>query len=138
MSYYFASVEHIETLKEEIAQYKLKTPPGFDGTGMQTLRRCYNGIGPDAWSNRFRQFTTKILRAFEPEALIHDWEYTFMPKTYKAFTAANFRFLVNGILYSYKAWPKSAFLRQCGRCVVLALLCQLFGWRGYREAVNVK
>ena len=133
--YYFASIEKIAALLLQIRAAKLSTPQGFSDSSAETLRKCYNGVGPDAWSSRFREFVTWLLEPFEPDALIHDWEFTFAPRTYKAFTAANWRFLCNGVRFAiYKhRFKLRAVIVQSIKAVALALLCQIFGWRGYRN-----
>ena len=133
--YYFASPEHIEELKKQVCSAGLDAPDAFFMASCEELRAVYNGIGPDRWSSRFRGFVTRLLRWFEPEALIHDWEYTFQPKTYRAFTVANVRLLYNGVRFAVMThgWTKAAF-QQAKRAAILALLCQLFGWGGYKQA----
>jgi len=133
--YYFASLEHVEELKKQVCSAGLSAPEAFFTTAIEELRSCYNGVGPDRWSSRFRGFVTKTLNWFEPEALIHDWEYTYQPKTYLAFTIANLRLLYNGVKFALRTqgWAKVAF-QQAKRAAVLALLCQLFGWGGYKQA----
>jgi len=131
MQSYFATEAHIRQLMWAVVEAKLSAPEDFDRTAPETLRVIYNGIGPDCWSDRFRRLTTRLLAMFEPEALIHDWEYTFQPKTYQAFTAANARFAINAVRYALR-YKRSAKYMLCG--ALLALLCQLFGWRGFKSA----
>ena len=72
---------------------------------------------------------------YEEEALIHDWEYTFQPKTRLHFLIANLRFAVNAVIAAYVR--SGAFSRRFwidgGLGIALAGLCQLFGWTGYRQ-----
>lgn len=134
MQEYFATVEHIQYLVRQIKGAKLSVPQAFWSTSEKDLRKCYNGIGPDRWSNRFRKLTTSLLEQFEPEALIHDWEYTYAPKTMWHFFVANIRFLYNGIKYAMFCFGASrAALSQCQLTLYLAVLCQLFGWSGYKQ-----
>ena len=136
--YYFASPERIEELKKQVCSAGLDAPDAFFMASREELRACYNGVGPDRWSSRFRAFVTKLLQWFEPEAMIHDWEYTYQPKTYFAFTIANLRLLYNGVKFALftQGWTKMA-LQQAKRAAVLALLCQLFGWGGYKQATPI-
>ena len=133
--YYFATPARIKSLRQQICDAGLHAPEAFFLADCEVLRACYNGIGPDRWSSRFRGFVTGLLRWFEPEALIHDWEYTYRPKTYRAFTVANLRLAWNGVRFAFflHGWDREAF-QQAKRAVVLALLCQLFGWSGYKQA----
>ena len=101
------------------------------------LQSCYNGIGPERWSSRFRKLTTDLLRFFESDALIHDWEYTYQPKTYIHFTLANLRFSANAFINAYDAgdgkW--STIWQQTYKGLLLAALCQAFGWSGYKASI---
>ena len=139
LMYYFAAIDKIAALLLKIRAAELSTPPGFFESNVETLRKCYNGVGPDAWSRRFRKFVTWLLEAFEPDALIHDWEFTFSPRTYSAFTAANWRFLCNGVrfaIFTYR-WNLRGVIVQSIKAIVLALLCQIFGWRGYKNRETI-
>jgi len=95
-------------------------PELFRFATIEVLQACYNGIGPDRWSSRFRRFTTWILTFLEASALIHDWEFTYQPKTYGYFTLANIRLAWNA---SKDHHPFSG--------ITAAVLCQLFGWKGF-------
>ena len=131
---YYADAAQIKKLRQLIADAKLNVPDGFEETSIENLQKCYNGIGPQAWSICFRSYVTRILNSFEPEALIHDWEYTYSPKQYCFFTIANVRFLLNGIKYSFYLYGlNSRTLKQVRLALILALLCQLFGWSAYRR-----
>ena len=119
---YNFSFEHIVFLRSHCYRSHLWVPDGFWMTTHEELQACYNGIGPDRWSSRFRRFTTWILTFLEAPALIHDWEYTYQPKTYGAFTMANLRLAYNAAKDNH---PFSG--------ITAAVLCQLFGWRGYEK-----
>ena len=135
MTEYDYSESHVAAVAALAADLNLVAPAGFYAASPAVLRRCYNGIGPDRWSGRFRKKVTELLEWFEPEALIHDWEYTFMPKTYAAFTLANLRFAANAAAAAGQLEPGAIpVLRRIGRGLLLALLCQLFGWQGFRDA----
>lgn len=130
---YFANIEHVDYLLRQIKAAKLNVPVGFN-TNSEILQQCYNGIGPDRWSSRLRRFTTALLEQFEPEALIHDWEYTYTAKTFWSFTIANIRFLYNGIKYAVFCYRFSKrTVRQIRLSICLAILCQLFGWNGFKK-----
>lgn len=127
---------HIRALRRHIITANLVAPAGFFQATDLELQRCYNGIGPDRWSKRFRKLTTDLLRFFESDALIHDWEYTFQPKSYIHFTVANARFLVNTFVAAYDSnrGSGSKIIKQTAKGALLALLCQLFGWSGYKSS----
>ena len=107
-------------------------PAGFFMSSDLQLQACYNGIGPDRWSSRFRKLTTNLLRFFESDALIHDWEYTYQPKTYMHFTLANLRFSANAFINAYDAgdgkWStiwQQTYKGVLGACQHLAGYCHL-------------
>lgn len=141
MSYHY-SRRHVNDLLKKVSNYKLSAPHGIYNTPISRLTKIYNGIGPDAWSSRFRKLVTNLLEWFEPEALIHDWEYEYAKRSYWAFTVANLRFAYNS---ARAAWieaksasgpPKRAKRRMWRRIragLLLALLCQIFGWNGFKK-----
>ena len=133
---YNFGLRHIQGLRRDIIANNLVAPAGFFRATDLELQQCYNGIGPDRWAPRFRDLVSKLLRSFEADALIHDWEYTFQPKTYTHFTIANARFLINTFVAAYAGnqgrWSK--IISQTAKGALLALLCQLFGWSGYKSA----
>jgi len=130
----YGTLEQVECLRDLVAERNLSAPARFWDTPPETLHRVYNGIGPDRWSARFRASVTALLERYEEEALIHDWEYTFQPKTRLHFLLANLRFAGNAIVAAYDR--SGAFSRRFwldgGLGIVLAILCQLFGWIGYK------
>ena len=136
---YFTTSQHIEYLLRQIKAAKLLVPEKFKAADPKDLRRCYNGIGPDRWSCRFREKATKDLEWLEPDALVHDWEYTYLPKTFWHFTVANVRFLYNGIKYAIfcSGFKRRAF-RRIRLVFVFTMLCQFFGWNGFKKAKDYK
>lgn len=140
MSYHY-SRRHVNDLLKRVSDYKLSAPPKMFNTPLAKLTKVYNGIGPGAWSSRFRKLVTRLLEWFEPEALIHDWEYEYAKRSYWAFTAANLRFAYNAAKAAWIEARRSVASRRAKRRMrrriraglLLALLCQLFGWRGFRK-----
>ena len=130
MTNYSYSVEHVHALRVFAFAHGFSAPPGFWRASDEELQAVYNGIGPDRWSTKFRGWVTRALDRFEFAALPHDWEYTYSPKTYWAFTTANARFATNCWIegWATKRWSviPLGFL--------LAIVCQLFGWSGYATA----
>lgn len=127
--------EHVWELLQLIREQDLLRPPSFDRENLETLCLVYNGIGPDAWPKRWRQWVTSVLCRYEAEALIHDWEFVFQPKTYLAFTRSNLRWACNSII---KAWhthrlADKLFWADAGGGVICALSCQLGGWQAYKS-----
>ena len=123
--YYHATQRHIADLQSVIRMKKMIAPDAFFKASVQKLQRCYNGIGPERWSARFRNSVTMLLDQLEAPALIHDWEWSYMPKTFRNFVMSNIRLTVN-------AWKDKRF-----RSGFLAgVLCLLFGWGGFRGGVK--
>ena len=120
--YYDFSLEHIRQLLAVAGLRKMHLPDGFESATIGELQKCYNGIGPDRWCPKFRRAITRLLEFLEAPALIHDWEYSQPVKSYGRFTAANWRLLVN-------SWKDGRF--RVG--LAAAVLCQLFGYSGYKE-----
>jgi len=120
---YNYSIEHVMRLKMHCVRRGLSLPERFLSAAPETLTECYNGVGPDRWSSRFRRFTTWVLTFLEASALIHDWEYEYQEKTYWAFTVANLRLAYNAARDRH---PVAGILG--------AVLCQCFGWRGFKNA----
>lgn len=126
---YCYSQEHIEKLRARCFKSRLSAPGYFWWMPLPVMREIYNGIGPDRWSSRFRKFVTWLLQWFEEEALIHDVDYASADKTYYYFTCANIRFFTNVCI---AAW-KRRHLRKIPLGFILALLCQTFGWSGFKN-----
>lgn len=118
---YDYSLEHVEDLRQHAEEKNMSIPEGFEYTPAEQLQECYNGIGPDRWSSRFRGTMTYALSFLESSALIHDWEYTYQPKTYGAFTKSNLRLAWNATKDGH---PVAG--------ITAGVLCQLFGWSGYK------
>lgn len=74
---YDYSPEEILEIANRVYDRNLSCPAQFFATPGWKLRAVYNGIGPDAWSSRFRNLVTKLLEKFTAPAMVHDWEYTF-------------------------------------------------------------
>ena len=126
------TVEHIRELLALIRGRGLLIPAAFR-EDLELLAQVYNGLGPERWPERCREWATRALSHYEPEALIHYWEYIFQSKTYLNFTIANLRFAVNSIInawHTHRAGKLFWYDAGCG--VALALLCQLGGWQAFK------
>lgn len=131
---YSYSFEHVQSLKMRCFSARLSMPYFFRFATIDDLRNCYNGIGPEAWAPGLRSIVTALLDRFEPEALIHDWEFTYQPRTYTAFTLANIRFAWNAFMCACSsADSRQSLLVQTGAGIALGLLCQIWGWQGYKN-----
>lgn len=131
---YHYSLEHVQTLKMQCFSARLSMPEPFRFSTVEELQAVYNGIGPEAWAPGLRSIVTALLDRFEPEALIHDWEYMYQPKTWGHFTAANLRFAWNAFICACSsADSRKNLLIQTGAGIALALLCQIFGWKAFQD-----
>lgn len=138
-------MNHVDSLLDHGRRIGIWASATFWQTPGETLRRCYNGIGPEAWSSRFRGLVTTLLAPFEIAALPHDFDFGTAPRTYLAFTVANIRFGVNAILEAFHRHPLRLPLDKAGRRelrrlaamilfgLLLAMLCQCFGWQGFKN-----
>ena len=126
------SRSHVRELRYLAVIHGLSAPDQFWAESEEWLTEFYNGIGPEAWSGKFRRLTTWLLEFFETDALIHDYEYSLPGKSYWKFTLANVRFAWNACVLAFGAY---SFRRACRVAVLgvfLALLCQIFGYGGYK------
>ena len=131
---YAYPLDHVRELRD-VALSRLSAPDSFRSEHLEILHGCYNGIGPDRWSTRFRAFVTWVLGFFEADALVHDYEYSLPQKSYWLFTVANLRFALNSVILAavrFGVARKTAKVAALG--LLLALLCQLFGYSGYKTA----
>ena len=112
----------INRIRTRIFFGRFSVPRDFFSTDAEVIARIYNGVGPEHWSARFRRFTSWVLDFLEAPAMIHDWEYTFQPKTYWRFTLANLRLAKNAARDGHPFAGLAA-----------ALLCQLFGWKSWKN-----
>ena len=125
------SRSYVRELRYLAVIHNLSAPDLFWTESEEILTDIYNGIGPESWSGWFRRLTTWMLEFFESDALIHDYEYVLPGKSYKMFTLANVRFAYNACKLAFGKY------RFCNACrvsllgVLLALLCQCFGYNGY-------
>ena len=119
----------IQYLRAFCNEFHAAAPESFWSASDAELAQAYNGVGADHWPNWLRAVLTTLLRSFQAAALVHDWEYSQNTKTYRAFTAANWHLAVNvarEALYDCRPGviPAGA---------MAALLCQIFGWRAYKQ-----
>ena len=130
---YHYSVDHIRELRQQIELYALSAPPEFFLTDDASLQTAYNGIGPESWCPVFRNLTSFLLQFFEADALIHDFEYSGKAKSYSHFTQANLRFAWNAAKLAFsRIGPLQKAVKVAALGLLLALLCQLFGYKGYK------
>ena len=127
VTYY--TVEYVESLRRHCARIGVRAPASFWTASPGRLAEAFNGIGPERWCPRFRSAVSWLLKPFFTAALPHDWEYSLPEKSFGAFTLANLRFAWNAALEALDERRPS----MAGTGIALALLCQVFGWNGYRN-----
>ena len=133
MAGYLYDIQEIQTLRSIAIQNKLSMPNSFLTADDIFLCACYNGIGPDRWSGYFRRITTWLLDFFAADALIHDYEYSLPAKSYFHFTMANLRFVWNAAVLAFSSYDKKKAIQITGLGLLLGLLCQFFGYDGYKN-----
>ena len=136
MSSYEYSLTHVRDLRNIAGFFRLSVPPGFWIAADAQLAEIYNGIGPERWSSRFRRLTTWLLQFFAADALIHDYEYSLPVKNYKKFTLANLRFAYNACKLAFGNYRIRKACRVSLFGILLALLCQCFGYSAYKAGVH--
>lgn len=119
---------HVRRVFFRCLDLRVYAPTSFARAKIWQLQAAYNGVGPDRWPHWLRRVVTWLLQRYEIAALPHDWEYCYSPKTYWSFTVANYRFALNATLEALEVGD----LAMIPRGIVFALVCQLFGWRGYK------
>lgn len=62
-----------------------------------------------------------------------DHQYSLQGKCYKKFTQANARFILNSFKIAFKSRPLKWAIRLFSMGCLLALLCQIFGYRNYLD-----
>ena len=123
----------VDVLRRSAAQLGMSAPAEFWRVSPEELALCYNGIGPEKWSSRFRKLTTVLLWFFREDALIHDYEFSRSKKSYLAFTIANVRFVVNACRKACRLYPGAMLIRIAAFALFLGVLCQIFGYKCYKE-----
>lgn len=128
------STEHVLELRARCLALELRLPYRFKWCPPRTLARVYNGLGPDKFPAWLRRGLTWLLRRFEAAALPHDYRYTYGPKNYWAFTVANLWLAVDCLVIAMDTPSVRRMLLDAALGLLMAFICQLGGWRGYKEA----
>ena len=129
----------VKELLKQVYVYRLSVPTAFKRENIETLEAVYNGIGPEHWNHLLRGIITALFLLFAPAALVHDYEFSVLPKNYKHFTQANCRLAYNCIrlaLFGKLRFFKNTLhsrLKLAGLGLLLAILCQLFGQKSYNN-----
>lgn len=115
-------IEYIDYLRAEGKAKRFNLPDDFCRTTSDKMVKLYNGIGAEWMPKWMRKLVTYICDRLEAPALVHDFEYSTNPKTFRRFTKANLRFAYN-----------AAKCRRPILGLVGAIICQLFGWWAFKN-----
>jgi len=130
--YYDISAAKIKALFRSCERDHLIAPHYFWSCDRRQLQAIYNGVGPAAWAPWLRKIITWLLRFFEEDALIHDVMFELAPRTFWAFILANAMFFINACIRAVRHRKYANIFWG----FLLAILCQLGGWCGFKN--NVK
>lgn len=123
------TTRRISYLRAFCCEFHASAPDSFWAATDAELALSFNGIGAEHWPKWLRAVLTVLLRPFQAAALVHDWEYSQKIKSYRAFSAANWRLAVNIAREAlYDCHPGVIPLG-----IMAAVLCQIFGWRAYKQ-----
>ena len=108
----------------------------------ETIRREYNGIGPEFFNPKLRAKVTEFLAIFEPAAVIHDMRNFESDGKRSAFDYANWEFLENcrkcaAAEYQWE-WKRPLRILKRWRAYAVAELMYKFvdgpaGWRAWMD-----
>ena len=111
---------------------------GLSGTGflsrfdIETIRREYNGIGPEFFQPDLRAKVTEFLSIFEPAAVLHDLRNYMSDGQRDAFNYANWEFLENCRKCADATYPWWSWKRYRARAVAKILYDFVSGAPGWR------
>ena len=134
----------VAELFEQVRKYHLSAPAAFLASDIETLQKCYNGIGPECWPVLLRKLVSELLQLFAAGALVHDFEFSQSEKSYRHFTQANVRLALNCVILAFvgpvrlvrPVRPNQFKLALLG--LLLAAVCQICGYSAYKTGgVNV-
>lgn len=116
------------------ARYMLEGQEILQDFSIPELERIYNGIGPDRFPEKIRDFVTSVNWLFEPAALIHDVEY-WIGGTKEYFTAANDRFRRNcyTIVKAEYGWYSPLRYHWLFKAWRFSGYCEEFGYEGFHK-----
>ena len=129
----------VAELLNKVREYHLSAPAAFFAADLETLQKCYNGIGPECWPVLLRKLASELLQIFAAGALVHDFEFSQSEKSYRHFTQANIRLAWNCMILAFvgpvrllrpirKNRMKLALLGG-----MLGVLCQIWGYSAYKS-----
>lgn len=69
------SVAEVAKIRKQAFAYALNGREVLSKYTNSELAEIYNGAGPDSWSTKGRELTTKLMNLFKPVILIHDVQF---------------------------------------------------------------
>ena len=127
-----AILEKIKELIDRIDEIGLVGNGFLSRFDCETIRREYNGIGPEFFKPELRAKVTEFLAIFEPAAVIHDMRNYESDGTKDAFHYANWEFLENCRKCADSAYPWWNWKRYRARTVAKILFDFVDGSPGWR------
>ena len=143
----------VAELFEQVRKYHLSAPAAFLASDIETLQKCYNGIGPECWPVLLRKLVSELLQLFAAGAcvagffpvacaLVHDFEFSQSEKSYRHFTQANVRLALNCVMLAFVGPVRLVRPVRQNRLklalfgVLLAVACQIWGYKAYKTGGN--
>ena len=132
----------VAELLNKVRKYHLSAPAAFFAADLETLQKCYNGIGPECWPVLLRKLASELLQIFAAGALVHDFEFSQGKKSYKHFTQANIRLAFNCVMLAFFGPVRLVRPVRQNRLklallgILLAVTCQIWGYKPYKAGGN--
>lgn len=125
-------ISDVATLRAKAEYLGLDDNKLFSIYSTEQMAEVYNGVGPDRFSWRFRNFLSELNRTILPAVLIHDLDYDF-GGTWADFYAANRRLGRNArkcvrAKYSRKSLKYWVYL---AKIALFVILCNKRGKPGW-------
>ena len=127
-----AILEKVKELIDRIYDIGLVGTDFLSRFDRETIRREYNGIGPEFFDPALRAKVTEFLSVFEPAAVIHDMRNYESDGQRDAFHYANWEFLENCRKCADAAYPWWSWKRYRARAVAKILFDFVDGSPGWR------
>ena len=126
----------VAELLNKVREHHLSAPAAFFAADLETLQKCYNGIGPECWPVLLRKLVSELLQIFAAGALIHDFEFSQSEKSYRHFTQANIRLALNCVMLAFLGPVRQNRLKLALLGILLAVACQILGYKPYKAGGN--
>ena len=128
--------EKIDSLVARAVEVKLDGIDFLSSFNYATLKREYNGIGPEWAGAAVREKVTQHLGLFEPAALIHDMRNYKSDGSRFGFNFANIEFLTNCLKLADAAYPWYSWKRYRARAaahIAYDFVSGPGGWKAWQD-----